>query len=154
MMPEGLREAVAARVRPLGNKIVWFRDEAVSQSGLILPTVTLNRGEVLAVGPGKRLKRKRRYENQDAAPGNAYFYMENGPETGQIRPVEVKVGDKLEFSQYGQVEFEISGFAGVKLVLSSEDSVLGHAIGDASHAFMFQNPAGFDDSKRQVVGKF
>lgn len=156
MLTEEQRAELRRRLKPLRDNVVWIRDEAKSTAGLFLPTVTLNRGEVLAVGPGRRVKRKRRIDNPDpmAAPGDAYFYTENGPETGKIRPTGIKVGDRIEFSQYGQTEFEIDGLAGIKLVLSGAQSVLGIAEGDATHAYMFPNPAGFNDSNRQVLGKF
>lgn len=156
MLTEEQRAELRRRLKPLRDNVVWIRDEAKSAAGLFLPTVKLHRGEVLAVGPGRRVKRARRHDNPDpmAAPGDAYFYMESGPETGKIRPTGIKVGDRIEFSQYGQTEFEIDGFAGIKLVLSGAKSVLGYADGDATHAFMFPSPAGFDDSRRKVVGKF
>lgn len=69
-------------IRPLHDRVVVSRDEdeAVSAGGIVLPDTANekpSRGTVQAVGPGKLL------------------------DNGDVRPLDVKVGDKVIFGQYG-----------------------------------------------------
>lgn len=69
-------------IRPLHDRVVVTRDEdeAVSAGGIVLPDTANekpSRGTVQAVGPGKLL------------------------DNGEIRQLDVKVGDKVIFGQYG-----------------------------------------------------
>ena len=69
-------------IRPLHDRVVVTRDEdeAVSAGGIVLPDTANEKpsqGTVQAVGPGKIL------------------------DSGDIRPLDVKVGDKVIFGQYG-----------------------------------------------------
>lgn len=129
------------------DNVVWSRLEYKNPAGLELPTVKTNRGIVLAVGSGRRLRRK---VAVPVAAGQVH-YAEVGDETGKVRPITVQPGDCLEFSQYGQTEFEVDGH---KLVLSGEQSVIGYADPNDTQGLMFPAPAGFDDRNRRVVGKF
>ena len=69
------------KIRPLHDRVVIRREEETkSAGGIVLPGSASERpvrGEVIAVGPGKLL------------------------ENGEVRPVDVKVGDKVVFGQYG-----------------------------------------------------
>lgn len=146
MIPAHLQE-VANKVRPMRDNVVWSRIEYKNPAGLELPNVRLNRGIVLAVGSGRRI---RRMINVPVAAGQ-FHKAEIGAETGRVRPMTVQPGDCLEFSQYGQTEFEVDGH---KLVLSGEQSVIGYADPKETEGLMFPAPAGFDDRNRKVVGKF
>lgn len=78
------------KLRPLGDKvIVQVIDEPQTTiSGIVLPDSAQEksqRGEVLAVGPGK--------------------LMDNG----EREPVEVSVGDTVLFAKYGGTEVHIGG---------------------------------------------
>ena len=69
-------------IRPLHDRVVVTRDEdeAVSTGGIVLPDTANEKpsqGTVQAVGPGKVL------------------------DSGELRPLDVKVGDKVIFGQYG-----------------------------------------------------
>jgi len=140
--------ALGAKVRPMRDKVAWVRDEYKNPFGLILPgeSTKLHRGYVIAIGTGRRLRRKLPVP---VAQGQVHM-AEVGAETGRVRPMTVQVGDFLEFSQYGQIEFELDGYT---VILSGEDSVLGYSDPDAQ-GVMFPAPAGFDDRNRTVVGKF
>lgn len=144
MIPANLRQ-VAKKVKPLRDGVVWSRLEYKSPVGLVIEVKT-NRGVVLAVGDGRRMRRK---VPVPVSAGQVH-YAEVGAETGRVRPMTVVPGDILEFSQHGQTEFVVDGHT---LVLSGEQSVIGYADED-SEPVMFPAPAGFDDRKRKVVGKF
>ncbi|MCH8049135.1 co-chaperone GroES [Patescibacteria group bacterium] len=88
-------------LKPVGNHIVLkpLDQETTTAAGIIIPeTVDKERpekGEVLAVGPGKVL------------------------ESGQRQPVEVKVGDKVLFKKYAPDEVEIDDET--YLIISTDD---------------------------------
>jgi chaperonin GroES len=77
-------------IRPLHDRVVIRRmeEERTSPGGIVLPdnaTEKPVRGEVLAVGNGKIL------------------------ESGEVRPLDVKVGDKVLFGKYSGTEVKIDG---------------------------------------------
>ena len=89
------------KVRPLNDKIIVKRLEAETQtaSGLVIPDTAKEKpqqGEVLAVGPGKRSET-----------------------TGDLIPVDIKVGDTVLYSKYGGTEVAANGED--LLVLNSRD---------------------------------
>ena len=88
-------------LKPLDDRIVVRPAEAETQtaSGLVIPDTAKEKpqqGEVLAVGPGKR--------------------SEN---TGELIPVDIKVGDTVLYSKYGGTEVSSGGED--LLVLNSRD---------------------------------
>lgn len=89
------------KLQPLEDRIVVRPSEAeeTTASGLVIPDTAKEKpqqGEVLAVGPGRR--------------------TEN---TGELVPLDVKVGDKVVYSKYGGTEITIDGED--LLILSSRD---------------------------------
>jgi chaperonin GroES len=78
-------------LRPLYDNVVIKRkeEEAVSAGGIVLPGSAQekpNQGEVVAVGEGKLL------------------------ESGEIRPLQIKVGDTVVFGQYsGNNTIKVAG---------------------------------------------
>jgi chaperonin GroES len=77
-------------VRPLHDRVLVRRmeEETTSAGGIVLPGSAAekpNTGEVLAVGNGKIL------------------------ENGNVRPMDVKVGDKVLFGQYGGTAVKVEG---------------------------------------------
>ena len=91
------------KIRPLQDRILVKRVEAEekTESGIIIPDTAKEkpqRGEVIAVGPGKML--------------------ENG---SKLTPT-VKPGDKILFSKYAGTEIEISN---EELLIMREDDILG-----------------------------
>ena len=79
------------KLQPLDDRIVVraSESEATTASGLVIPDTAKEKpqqGEVLAVGPGRR--------------------AEN---TGELIPLDVKVGDIVVYSKYGGTEITIDG---------------------------------------------
>ena len=88
-------------LQPLEDRIVVRPAEAeeMTVSGLVIPDTAKEKpqqGTVLAVGPGKR--------------------SEN---TGELIPVDVKVGDTVVYSKYGGTEITVDGED--LLILTSRD---------------------------------
>ncbi|MBM3683486.1 MAG: co-chaperone GroES [Actinobacteria bacterium] len=88
-------------LRPLEDRIVVRPLEAEERtaSGLVIPDTAKEKpqqGEVLAVGPGKR-----------------------SDTSGELIPVDVKVGDKVVYSKYGGTEIAVAGED--LLILNSRD---------------------------------
>ncbi len=87
-------------VKPLDDRIVVRpnESEAKTASGLVIPDTAKEKpqqGEVLAVGPGRR------------------------SDTGDLIPLDVKVGDKVLYSKYGGTEVTVDGED--LLILTSRD---------------------------------
>jgi co-chaperonin GroES (HSP10) len=146
MIPKALK-ALAAKIKPLRDNVAWFRYE-YKHPTLEIPELKTNRGVVLAVGPGRRQRRKLRVQT---APGH-FEPMEVGVETGRVIPTTVKPGDVLEFSPHGQREYTVDG---VTIVISGEKSVLGYADKTDTQGVMFPTAAGWaaEDARREVVSK-
>jgi len=91
-------------IKPLGDKIIVkpIGREEITSSGIVLPdTVDKEKpeqGEVVAVGPGKRL------------------------DSGEIAPVSVKVGDRIVFRKYSPDEITVDG---KEVLVISESDVVG-----------------------------
>jgi chaperonin GroES len=90
-------------LKPLGDRIVVkaLEAETTSAGGIVLPDTAKEkpqRGEVLAVGPGKLL------------------------DNGQRSTIDVKVGDKVVYSKYGGTEIKIGG---EEVIILRGDDILG-----------------------------
>lgn len=90
------------KFKPLGNRILVKRSEAeATKGGILLPNSAQEKprqGEVLAVGPGKFGK------------------------DGAIKPMELKVGDRVLFSSFAGTEVKAGDEE--KVLIMSEDDVL------------------------------
>ncbi len=78
-------------LRPLEDRIVVRPSEAeeTTVSGIVIPDTAKEKpqqGEVLAAGPGRR-----------------------SDQTGEVIPVDVKVGDVVIYSKYGGTEIDVDG---------------------------------------------
>jgi len=78
------------KIRPLHDRVVIRRmeEERKSAGGILIPDAAAEKpiqGEVVAVGNGKIL------------------------ESGEVRPLDVKVGDKVLFGKYSGTEVKVSG---------------------------------------------
>ena len=78
-------------LQPLDDRIVVKASEAeeTTASGLVIPDTAKEKpqqGAVIAVGPGRRSE-----------------------QTGEIIPLDVKVGDKVVYSKYGGTEITVEG---------------------------------------------
>jgi chaperonin GroES len=88
-------------LHPLEDRIVVRPNESeeTTASGLVIPDTAKEKpqqGEVLAVGPGRRSE-----------------------DTGNVIPLDVKVGDTVVYSKYGGTEITIEGED--LLILSGRD---------------------------------
>lgn len=133
--------ALAKKIHPLRDRVVVKRFE-YQHPVLYVAGVTLHKGVVLAVGPGRKIRRKV-YFNQgiDNRVGPRSIAFEDGDETGQIRPMRVKVGDVVEFSFRGGIDFELDGEA---LLMIWEQSIYGVTNDSKSEAMLWQQSAGYD----------
>ncbi len=91
------------KIRPLHDRVVVRRleEETKTAGGIVLPDSAAEKpsqGEVLAVGPGKVL------------------------DNGDIRALDVKVGDKIIFGQYGGSTVKVDG---EELLIMSESEIFG-----------------------------
>jgi chaperonin GroES len=90
------------KLRPLHDRLVVKRmeEERKSAGGIVIPdsaTEKPSKGEVLAVGKGKVL------------------------DNGQVRALDVKVGDKVLFGKYSGSEVKVDGN---ELVVMREEDVM------------------------------
>lgn len=90
-------------IRPLYDRVVVRRleEETKTAGGIVLPDSAAEKpsqGEVLAVGPGKLL------------------------DSGDVRALDVSVGDKIIFGQYGGSTVKIDGD---ELLILNESEIFG-----------------------------
>ncbi len=91
------------KIRPLHDRVIVRRveEELTSAGGIVLPGSAAEKpseGEVLAVGTGKLL------------------------ENGDVRAVDVKVGDKVLFGKYSGSEVKVDG---EELLVMREEDIMG-----------------------------
>lgn len=91
------------KIRPLHDRVIVKRvaEETTSAGGIILTgsaTEKPSEGEVLAIGNGKQL------------------------DNGDVRALEVKVGDKVLFGKYSGNEVKINGD---ELIVMREEDIMG-----------------------------
>lgn len=94
---------MVTKVRPLHDRVIVRRldEEEMSAGGIIIPDTAKEKpveGEVVAAGKGKIL------------------------ENGDVRPLDVKAGDKVIFSKYAGTEIKLDG---KELLMMREDDILG-----------------------------
>ncbi len=90
-------------IRPLQDRVIVKRmeEETTSSGGIVLPDSATEkpiRGEVIAVGPGKIL------------------------DSGEKRPLEVKVGDTVLFGKYSGTEVKLDE---EELLVMREEDIMG-----------------------------
>ncbi|MEE2913783.1 MAG: co-chaperone GroES [Pseudomonadota bacterium] len=90
-------------IRPLQDRVVVRRleEETKSAGGIVIPdsaTEKPSQGEVLAVGPGKKL------------------------DNGSVQEVDLKAGDKILFGQYAGSTVKMEG---EELLIMTESEVFG-----------------------------
>ena len=90
------------KIRPLHDRVIVKRleEERVSAGGIVIPDTAAEKpvqGKVVAVGKGKIL------------------------EDGQVRPLDVKIGDKILFGKYSGTEVKVDG---EELVVMREEDVM------------------------------
>ena len=90
-------------IRPLHDRVIVRRmeEERTSAGGIVIPDTAAEkpvRGEVIAAGPGKIL------------------------ENGDIRPMDVKVGQKILFGKYSGTEVKVNG---EDILVMREEDIIG-----------------------------
>ena len=90
------------KLRPLADRVIVKRidSETKTASGIVIPDTAAEKpvqGKIVAVGKGKIL------------------------EDGQVRPLDVKVGDKILFGKYSGTEVKVDG---EDLVVMREEDVM------------------------------
>lgn len=132
---------ISKSLRPLRDRVVVQRLE-YEHPLLAVVGVTLQKGVVVAVGPGRKIRRKTRFDLKDGGfDSHKSIWFEDGEETGKIRPMRVSVGDVVEFSPRASIEWD---FEGEKLVWIAEQSIYGTTNDSRSEALLFQSIAGHD----------
>ena len=91
------------KIRPLHDRVIIKRveEETKTAGGIVLPGSAAEKpsqGEVMAVGNGKIL------------------------ENGEVRALEVKVGDKVLFGKYSGTEVKVDG---EELIVMREEDIMG-----------------------------
>lgn len=134
---------LGARVRPLMDRLLVKRFEFEHKLGLFVAGVTLDKGLVIAAGPGRRQRRKVRF---DKAAGHlstqGALFFEDGEELAKPRhPMRLKVGDIVEFSPRGQVPWV---FENEELVWVWAKSCYGTTNDSKAEALLWQQSAGYD----------
>ena len=90
-------------IRPLHDRVILKRmeEETTSAGGIVIPDTATEkpvRGEIVAAGNGKRL------------------------ESGDIVPLDVKVGDQVLFGKYSGTEVKVNG---EDLLVMREEDIMG-----------------------------
>jgi chaperonin GroES len=90
-------------IRPLHDRVLVRRteEEKLSSGGIVIPDTAAEKpmqGEIVAVGHGKI------------------------QENGDIRPLDVKTGDKILFGKYSGTEVKVDG---EELLVMREDDIMG-----------------------------
>jgi chaperonin GroES len=91
------------KIRPLHDRVIVKRleEERLSPGGIVIPDSAAEKpmqGKIMAVGKGKIL------------------------EDGTVRPLDVKVGDRILFGKYSGTEVKVDGD---ELVVMREEDVIG-----------------------------
>ncbi len=91
------------KLKPLGDRVLVRRidSEEKTKGGIIIPDSAKEKpleGEVVAIGPG------RSFDN------------------GQVKPMTVKVSDRVLFAKYAETEIKLEG---TSFLLLREDDILG-----------------------------
>lgn len=94
---------MSVKIRPLHDRVIVKREEEERKTagGIVIPDTATEkpiRGEVVAVGRGKAL------------------------ENGDIRALDVKVGDKVLFGKYAGTEVKVDG---KDLIVMREEDIMG-----------------------------
>jgi chaperonin GroES len=94
---------MSINIRPLHDRVIvqQAEDEQKTAGGIVIPDTAKekpSRGDVLAVGPGRRL------------------------DSGEIQALEVEVGDKVLYGKYAGTEVKVDGKT---VIVLREDDIIG-----------------------------
>jgi co-chaperonin GroES (HSP10) len=137
---------IGSRLRVLRDRVIVKRFE-YQNPHIAVTGIVLQKGLIVAVGYGRRVRRKVRFEQ---GTGGKVLYFEDGEETGKILPMKVRVGQVVEFSYRNQWEFALEG---EKFVQIWQNAIYGVSNDSRSEALLFQQSAGFDRDGNFMSGK-
>jgi chaperonin GroES len=103
LTPVHFEEMIGMKIRPLHDRVVVRRteEERTSPGGIVIPDTATEKpvqGEVIAIGRGKLL------------------------DNGEVRPLDVKVGDRVLFGKYSGTEVKL---AGEEILVMREEDIMG-----------------------------
>jgi chaperonin GroES len=98
-----VKEKIQMNIRPLHDRVILKRmeEETTSSGGIVIPDSAAEkpiRGEIIATGTGKRL------------------------ESGEVIPLDVKVGDTVLFGKYSGTEVKVDD---TELLVMREEDIMG-----------------------------
>lgn len=141
-------EEVGRRVRLLRDRVL-VKPLPYVHPVLATPTIEIQKGVVIAVGYGRRTRRLVRFD-KDAShlSTDRAVYFEDGPETGEILPMQVKPGDVVEFSfrNLEIINFDRLGFWDIgNLVMIWQNAIYSIDSDESlSECLLWQRSAGYD----------
>jgi co-chaperonin GroES (HSP10) len=145
-LPIELQE-ITRCIRPLRDRIIVKRFEYENPL-IAVVGVKLEKGVVVAAGLGRPQRRKVRFDQKAGHMSTQRaLYFEDGAYTGKTVPMQVKVGDVVEFSprNYTEVDFDKLGFPGAgKLLVVWEKACYGTTSDSKYEAMLWQQSAGYD----------
>jgi len=166
-------EDVAKRTRVLRDRVLVKVLPYVHPT-LATPGIEINKGVVIAVGYGRRQRRKVAFKQEISegppvlGPGGKVMqfaksklsgktlYFEDGPETGAIIPMQVKPGDVVEFSfrNITLVDFDKCGFPGIGHLAFVWQKAIYSVDPDESlnECLLWQQSAGYDRNGHFMSG--
>ncbi len=154
-LPPELLE-INRRVKVLRDRVLVKRFEYENPL-IAVVGVELQKGVIVAVGPGRQIRRKVRFDNKAGHMStDRAMYFEDGAYTGKTMPMQVKVGDVVEFSprNYTAVDFDRIGFHGAGELLFVWQNALYGTTTDSKHeAMLWQQSAGHDRHGNFMSGK-
>jgi co-chaperonin GroES (HSP10) len=148
-------QAVSDHFRILRDRLLVKRLEYRNKFGLYVAGVELNKGVIVAVGYGRRRRRKVAFK-QNMGQGGRAIYFEDGDETGIVTPIGMRVGQVVEFSPRNctTIDFDRFGFQGAgDLLVIMRNAVMSiDPTESASEASLWQRSAGFDKDGNFLSG--
>jgi co-chaperonin GroES (HSP10) len=139
-------EDVGRRVRVLRDRVL-VKPLPYVHPTLLTPGIEIQKGVVIAVGYGRRKRRKVAF-NQSSMFSGRTLYFEDGEETGEIVPMDIAPGDVIEFSfrNLTIVDFDRIGFPGIgDLVFVWRQSIYSIDPDESlNECLLWQQSAGYD----------
>jgi hypothetical protein len=155
---------LSPELEEVGQKIRVLRDRVLVKPlpyvhpVLLTPGIQIQKGVVVAVGYGRRQRRKVRFNQMEGHFGRAMEF-EDGAETGTILPMKVAVGDVVEFSPRNvfivrEEDLVSIGLPDVgDLLMVWQNGIMSIDPDESlSDALMWQQPAGYDRNGHFMSG--
>jgi co-chaperonin GroES (HSP10) len=121
------------KIKPLRDW-VCIRPFSYEHPTLHVIGMTLHKGRVVAVGPGRRMRRKVAFKNHEENSDKVIFF-EDGPEFGKTRAMRIKEGDVVEYSFRAGVPFQLGR---EELLMIPEQSIYG-LTDESKHIAVFES---------------